>query len=311
MIGRLGVLSSALFVVLVSELSWYEVRPPGRGCWPPACASDELPLALRVVAHSGRLLMIGDGADPTGVYESSDGRVWRRSEHNAAWGVRYGAAIASYRGTLWVAGGFEQIGERRTPKNDVWRSRDGRRWERVLNEAPWQARSQAHLVVFRDTLWLIGGEPNDRVAWRTTDGLSWRSRRWSELPGANPQAVLVHRGALWILGHGAWDNATNDVWSSADGRSWIKIVPAASWPARTGAGFADFQDRLWVFAGAGRRDVWSSADGINWRQSSDSLPGPPRAANYSAVFEDRFCVFGGKTGGLGGSGFWDGVWCLH
>ena len=37
------------------------------------------------------------------------------------------------------------------------------------------------------------------------------------------------------------------------------------------------------------------------------LPGPPRGADWSVVFHNAFWVFGGKTGGLGGTGFSDGV----
>jgi hypothetical protein len=191
--------------------------------------------------------------------------------------------------------------------NDVWRSEDGRRWERVLAKAPWSPRSDAHLVTFRDTLWLLGGEPNDQRIWLTTDGRNWSSRVAASLPHANPQGVLVHRDALWIIGHGSWDSATNDVWTSTDGERWTRVTPAADWPARTDPGFAVLDDRLWVVAGAGYRDAWSSSDGRTWRRVAAELPGPPRGGDWSVVFQGAFWIFGGKTGGLGGTGFWDGV----
>ena len=302
---------AVLLLGLDAEPRWHQARPAGSGCLPPRCAPGQLPLALPLVAHEGRLFMIGDGADPTRIYESADGITWYSSDHDAQWGVLYGAAHASYRGALWRVGGFVQSADRRTLTSDVWRSPDGRRWQRVSTTAPWSPRARAHLVPFRDTLWLIGGEPNDRALWFTTDGVVWGSRDATGLPDGNPQAVLVHGAALWILGHGAWETATNDVWSSSDGRTWTRVAAAAGWPARTFAGFAVLHDRLWVLGGAGRRDVWSSADGIHWRQASAPLPGPPRAADYSVVFQDALWVFGGKTGGLGGTGFWDGVWYLR
>jgi hypothetical protein len=101
------------------------------------------------------------------------------------------------------------------------------------------------------------------------------------------------------------------VWTSSDGATWTRITAGADWPARTGAGFAVLEDRLWVVGGSGRRDVWSSPDGRRWARAATELPGPPRAANYSVLFRDRFWVYGGKTGGLGGTGFWDGVWYLR
>jgi hypothetical protein len=294
----------------VAEPTWREARAPGTGCLPPRCHPGQVPLATPVVSHAGRIVMIGDGA-ATQVYDSRDARAWRGFGHDARWGVRYKAADASHAGALWRVGGFVEQRGRRTLMNDVWRSVDGRRWQRVLERSPWPARSGAHLVSFRDTLWLIGGEPSDGRIWLTTDGRNWSARHTAALPPANPQAVRVHRDALWILGHGAWGTATSDVWTSSDGATWTPVTTRAEWPARTGAGFAVLADRLWVVGGAGRRDVWSSSDGRRWQRAPADLPGPPRDASYSVVFEKRFWVFGGKTGGLGGTGFWDGVWSLQ
>jgi hypothetical protein len=251
--------------------------------------------------------MIGDGAAPKLVYESDDGLNWRSVEHDARWGARYKAADASFAGFLWRVGGFVQEDGSRRLMNDVWRSTDGRRWERILVRSPWPARYSAHLVTYRDTLWLIGGEPNDGRMWLTVDGRTWSARTASALPRANPQGVLVYRDALWIVGHGEWGRATNDVWTSLDGTNWTQVTSNAAWPVRTGGGFAVLDNRLWVVAGIFRRDVWSSSDGQHWQLALDSLPGPPRAADYSVVFRNALWIYPGKTGGLGDTGYWDGV----
>ena len=289
------------------EPAWHLARRSGEGCWPPRCEDGQVPLATPVVAHAGRLFMIGDGAAQNRVYESTDGKHWRGFEHDARWGARYRAALTSFAGALWLVGGFVQDGASRALRNDVWRSVNGRHWERVLASAPWAPRADAHLVAFRDTLWLIGGEPSDGNVWLTTDGRSWSARRSTSLPLANPQGVTVYRDALWILGHGQWDSATNDVWTSSDGAHWTRVTHRATWEPRTGAGFAVLGDQLWVVAGAGHTDAWFSSDGRDWRRIGAPLPGPPRAADYSVVFQDAFWVYGGKTGGAGSTGFWDGV----
>jgi hypothetical protein len=85
------------------------------------------------------------------------------------------------------------------------------------------------------------------------------------------------------------------------------VTTNAQWSVRTGAGFAVLDDRLWVVAGSGLRDAWSSSDGASWQHGAVELPGPPRSAEYSVVFQNAYWVFGGKTGGAGGTGFWDGV----
>jgi hypothetical protein len=118
---------------------------------------------------------------------------------------------------------------------------------------------------------------------------------------------VVFRDSLWILAHGEWDAAKNDVWNSADGRTWNRVTHSAPWAARTGAGFGVVDGRMWVVAGVGQRDAWWSPDGREWRRLDGEIPGPPRGADYTAVFQGALWVIGGKTGGAGGTGFWDGI----
>jgi hypothetical protein len=212
------------FVAVSSTIApaWHLARESGAGCWPPRCADDQLPLATPVISHAGKLYMIGDGAAPHHGYGSRDGKTWRAFQHNAVWGQRYKAADASFAGALWRVGGWVEENGQRIAMNDVWRSEDGRRWERVLPQAPWPARSDAHFVVLRDTLWVVGGEPHDGRLWLTTDGRNWIARDAASLPRANPQGVVAFQNTLWIIGHGAWARVTNDVWTSADGGSWSR-----------------------------------------------------------------------------------------
>lgn len=291
--------------------AWHVVRPPGGGCLPPACREGEWPMATPVLVHGDRFIMIGDGADPQRIYESSDGAGWITRRTNAAWGTRYKSADASFDGVLWRAGGFELRGDRPRYFNDVWRSRDATNWQRVTAAAPWAPKAGARLVPFRDSLWLVGGEPNDGSVWSTRDGVTWVAHRETGLPAASPQAVVAFDGALWILGHGRWEGATNDVWTSSDGAHWRRVLAAAPWVARTYPGVAVTGGRVWVIAGAGHRDVWSSADGQAWVRSNADLPGPPRTANFIVSTRDAVWVFGGKTGGEGGTGFWDGIYMLR
>jgi hypothetical protein len=268
-------------------------------------------LATPVLVHGDRFIMLGDGADPRRIYESSDGAQWIGRGTDAAWGARYRSADASFAGALWRVGGFETRGEQRVLFNDVWRSLDGTRWRRLTVQAPWSPRSGARLVVFRDSLWLVGGEPNDGSVWSTRDGRTWIPHHATGLPNAAPQAVIAFDGALWVLGHGQWESATNDVWTSSDGARWRRVLAQAPWAARTAPGIGVAGNRMWVIAGAGLSDVWSSLDGTQWTRSAADLPGPPRAANYVVSHRDAVWVFGGKTGGAGGTGFWDGIYRLR
>ncbi len=308
---RASVVACGILALGLSVEAWHVVRPPGGGCLPPACRDGEWPMATPVLVHGNRFVMIGDGADPERIYVSSDGARWLAKRTDAAWGTRFKSADASFAGALWRAGGYEPRGEQRRYFNDVWRSNDGTSWQRVIAAAPWSPRAGAHLIAFRDSLWLVGGEPNDGDVWSTRDGVTWVPHRETGLLAASPQAVVVFKGALWLLGHGRWEEATNDIWTSSDGAHWQRVLCTAPWAPRTDPGVGFARGRMWVIAGAGLRDAWSSSDGRQWVRSDAELPGPPRTADFIVSHRDALWVFGGKTGGAGGTGFWDGVYTLR
>src|SRR5688500_4995128 len=90
----------AILLAVALAPAWHVAREAGSGCWPPACTERQLPLATPVVSHSGKLIMIADGAAPTRGYESRDGITWRGFDHDARWGARYKSADASYAGAI-------------------------------------------------------------------------------------------------------------------------------------------------------------------------------------------------------------------
>jgi hypothetical protein len=135
--------------------------------------------------------------------------------------------------------------------NDVWNSSDGANWTRVTEHAPWSPRG------------MIGGS-------------------------------VVFKNRMWILGGGTYDTFKtprkfyNDVWSSADGGKWERLVEHAPWPPRQYHDVAVWDGKLWVMEGwnqQNRNDVWYSADGVAWTE----LPDTPWAVRHAAsafVFED-------------------------
>ncbi len=187
---------------------------------------DKTPFGVRgygeLLVHNDRMFQLGSGRD---VWASSDGVNWECVQADTGYESRSGAAVASYRGKLWVMGGSvprpndppEKGYASITTLNDVWCSEDGVSWERVLEHAPWAPRKWFVAAVYADRLWIIGGydnvnNDNFAEAWYTTDGINWTrfesEPMWSS---RHEPTVYVFDGSLWVVAGNHWP-VTNDVW---------------------------------------------------------------------------------------------------
>lgn len=184
------------------------------------------------------------------VWRSRDGVHWDRMTEHAPWEGRAGLSTAVFRNEIYVFGGSKNddtavIGgpPQRIYYNDVWKSRDGRTWERVTARAPWTARAGAASVVKGQWLYVLGGEngftceplpgcapPYFNDVWRTRNGRDWQlvtpAAGWSPRPGH----VCVLAGKIVCFGgFGLLQNPT-DMWESDDGARWSRL-PSAPWNA--------------------------------------------------------------------------------
>lgn len=247
------------------------------------------------------------------VWASADGKTWDlirantflddTFDSNADWEGRHTMGSAVHDGYLWVIGGDFNQGH---AQDDVWRSRDGRHWERTAAEVPWGPRGLHHAVSHDGKLWVMGGQSRTELGpdveevfyndvWSSADGVEW-SLVTAEAPW---EARGMHEGSvvfndhMWLIGGGTyttrWKRARLyflDVWSSADGKDWQRHVEFAPWPPRSYHNTAVFDDRIWVLAGGNSQhlggdmnDVWYSADGVNWYE----LPGTPWIRRHAAT----------------------------
>lgn len=115
-----------------------------------------------VVVWRQRLCVVGGGLGSQGmndVWCSTDGLAWSRLTARADWTPRAFAGVAVVDDRLWVFGGSAtgSIGDA-SWLNDVWVSRDGTRWERQTDHAPWSPRAPEYSTVFLDRLWIFGGK---------------------------------------------------------------------------------------------------------------------------------------------------------
>ena len=115
----------------------------------------------QAVAHDGRIWIFGGGnyvpnyEAKNDVWSSEDGIHWTQVIETAPWPARLWFSAATYRGRMWVLGGWSKSPE--TNHGDVWYSKDGRNWTQLKANVSWKERHEHSVFVFRDKLWVAGG----------------------------------------------------------------------------------------------------------------------------------------------------------
>ena len=257
----------------------------------------------QVVVYDGKLWVIGgwDGSNrKNDVWWSQDGVTWTEVEkapNSEKFSARDGHQVVVHDGELWLIGGSDVRGR----KNDVWRSEDGGKWEKVLptstspTDLRFSVRTNHRVVSHNDLLWVIGGDAcavdangacavdganNIRYVrandvWWSEDGATWieaTKNAPARFSGRHHHKVVSHNDLLWVIG-GTHDaiRSKNDVWWSEDGKTWTEATNNADFSRRTSHQVVVHNNRLWVIGGnaddgSGRKnDVWRSEDGVNWR----------------------------------------------
>ncbi len=238
---------------------------------------------------------------------------WVRETAGAAWQPRDSQGETVFRNRLWIFGGWFQSFE--APPRDVWSSADGREWKAVSKSAPWLHSDLPMSITFRGRMWMMGGWYNGRLpghsassaVWSSKDGAKWKQE--TAAAGWTPRiaaALVEFKGRMWMLGgtddyyFGNDASLRNDVWSSADGRTWTLATKSAGWAPRAYHQAVVHNGRIWVFGGGNYvpeykafNDVWSSEDGVNWTRVAESAPWNPRLWFSAAVYRGRMWVLGG------------------
>lgn len=232
---------------------------------------------------------------------------------NAPWQARDSQGEVVFGDKLWIFGGW--FDSYHAPPRDVWNSADGKTWDLVTQEAPWKHSDLPMTVVFDDKMWFMGGWYNGRLAghgssnevWSSTDGKSWTQA--TEHAGWTPRlagTVVEFKGRMWLLGgiedyyFGTEKSLKNDVWSSADGKTWTLATADAGWSPRAYHQAVVLNDKIYVFGGGNyvptyqaTNDVWSSEDGVKWTKVTDAAPWSPRLWFSAVTYQDRMWVLGG------------------
>ena len=258
---------------------------------------------------------------------------WIQVTGKAPFAPRDGAGAFVFAGKMWLAGGWnprDKTSFPRTCSNDVWESADGSHWSLVKPNTfldatfdpnrDWEGRHTAGYVVYRDKMWIIGGDPIQRHyqsdVWNSSDGRTWHYVNQDQPPPWAPRVLhytLAFRDKLWVLGGQTLPPFApheeifyRDIWNSSDGIHWTQVIPREPyWSARGMiGGSVVFKGRMWILGGGTYdtpkvpkrqfyNDVWSSADGVAWTRHVETARWPPRQYHDVAVFDDRMWVLEG------------------
>lgn len=98
---------------------------------------------------------------------------WEQVTPQAAFAPRDGAGALTYQGRMWLLGGWnpgDKVNFPRICNNEVWASKDGKTWTLVKPNtfrdasfdpaSDWEGRHTAGYVVFKDRMWIVGGDEN-------------------------------------------------------------------------------------------------------------------------------------------------------
>lgn len=226
---------------------------------------------------------------------SANGVEWTTRAKEAPWSPRKGFAAASFLGKLWIIGGVtgEASGVKnvnRHPSNfgdQVWSSVDGADWEPIRAEhpLPWPTRMNPNVAVFKEKLWLIGGQGVDGAlsdVWNTHDGVTWTRVSESAPPlMSTGENCVVHDGKLWIL---TSEENAGAAWSSDDGVNWRKVLHHGPWGDASPKYVTSHLGLLFYFA---EETFWVSNDGAAWH----AYKHPEQETAY-AKSKDNLLVYG-------------------
>ena len=275
----------------------------GGGAWKRETANAGWPgrNEHQAVVYQGRLYVMGGlvGSNQEhDVWSSVDGRSWAK-EPDADWTGRARHQTVVHNGRMYVLGGSGGG----SPQNDVWSSADGKSWSKEA-DAAWSGRIYHQAVVHNGRMYVLGGDDGSfkNDVWSSADGNSWMLVTMSAAWTARSQHQAVsHNGRLYILGGyvgGNFNNRNlrNDVWSSADGKSWRqeKGNNNAFWSKRELFQAVSRDGLLYVLGGGwniNKKDVWSSADGRSWTKVGDGA-WSGRSGLQSVVFPSPLILSG-------------------
>jgi len=282
--------------------------------------------------HDGKMWVIAGGETLAGsndVWSSDDGKIWTKELADTAtpganqFSKRTYIAGFVYNNKMYVVGGLSSSNSH----NDVWSSSDGKIWTKELADTTTPGANQflprfgCCSYIYNNKMWLVGGSDNTSYyndVWSSSDGKIWtKELADTATPGANQfsgrryLSGFVCNNKMYVVGGHNGNNYYNDVWSSSDGKIWMKELTDTATPGanqfsqRSYMVMLVYDNKMHIVGGYDGakyyNDVWSSSDGKIWTKElmDTATPGANqfsrRAFGAGLVFKNKLCLAGGYT----------------
>lgn len=262
---------------------------------------------------------------------------WQNVTQKAAYAPRDGAGSLTFKNRMFLLGGWHPGNKQQFPmicNNEVWSSVNGADWVLVKKnthldknfdrDADWEGRHTGGYVVYRDRMWLVGGDTNQGHyqpdIWNSADGRTWTQVNRGQLAPWSPRALhhtVVFQDKIWVMGGQTMpafapscEAFYRDIWTTTDGKTWTEVKPRDPYWSSRGmiGGGVVFGGRLWILGGGtydtpttkARKyfnDVWSTDDGVHWKNHTTRAPWPSRQYHHVTVYDGRMWVLGGYRAG--------------
>lgn len=291
--------------------NWKQVAE--HATWSPRDSCGECVLNGRMYLIGGWLNSFEDG--PRDVWSSADGKEWKLETKSAPWKHADLSTTLVFDKKMWLMGGWHGGRlEHATASNETWSSTDGANWKQETAAAGWSPRLGAAGVVFKNRMWILGGlakyyfgDDKDlhNDVWSSADGV-----KWEQATPAAPWPARAYHGAaalgdkMYIFSGGNYlpgYKTFNDVWSSTDGKEWVRETEKAPWEGRIWFTTEVYRGRMWLIGGWSNNpfrnwnDVWHSADGKHWEQLKTETVWNVRHEHSSFVLDDKLWVTAGNS----------------
>lgn len=232
----------------------------------------------KVIEFNNKLWLFGGEIPRQGGGTSYGADVWS-SEDGVNWQLVYEGIyvkdVVVFNERIWA---FEE--------NNIYSSETGNEWVQEVsnwaqmfqpeNTANPADRFREQFIVFKNKIWLIGGQSNQDYlvksdVWSSEDGVNWvietSNAQFGERMG---HALAVFEDKLWLSGgYGGRDESLNDIWSSEDGINWtLQNEKISKVMGHQNHQITSFDNKMWLYGDLGDPYLWQSSNGKDWYTGS-------------------------------------------